>query len=67
MRCDVIFAFAVAISPYFWAAGISGEVGQFGVSPAHLQSGFSDVLKDLDVGFMAVGEADMAVSASSAM
>lgn len=46
-----------AASPYFWGAGISGDVGQFGLPPTHLQSDFRDILKDLNFGFMAVGEA----------
>jgi hypothetical protein len=46
-----------AASPYFWGAGISGDVGQFGLPAVHLESGFGDILKDLDFGFMAVGEA----------
>ncbi|MCC2609366.1 hypothetical protein ABK249_11375 [Neorhizobium sp. Rsf11] len=46
-----------AVSPYFWGAGISGDVGQFGLPAVHLESDFGDILKDLDFGFMAVGEA----------
>ncbi|MDE1991172.1 MAG: hypothetical protein KGI75_01655 [Rhizobiaceae bacterium] len=46
-----------AVSPYFWGAGVSGDVGQFGLPATHLQSDFGDILKDLDFGFMAVGEA----------
>jgi hypothetical protein len=47
----------IAASPYFWGAGISGDVGQFGLPAVHLDSDFGDILKDLDFGFMAVGEA----------
>lgn len=46
-----------AASPYFWGAGISGDVGQFGLPAVHLESDFGDILKDLDFGLMAVGEA----------
>lgn len=46
-----------AVSPYFWGAGISGQVGQFGLPAIHLESDFGDILKDLDFGFMAIGEA----------
>lgn len=46
-----------AASPYFWGAGISGDVGQFGLPAVHVESDFSDILKDLDFGFMVVGEA----------
>lgn len=44
-------------SPYFWVAGISGDFGQFGLPAIHVVSDFGDILKDLDVGFMAIGEA----------
>lgn len=44
-------------SPYFWGANISGDVRQFGLPEIHLKSDFRDVLKDLEFGFMAVGEA----------
>lgn len=47
----------VAASPYFWGADISGNVGQFGLPAVHLESDFGDVLKDLEFGFMAIGEA----------
>ncbi|MBB3979823.1 hypothetical protein GGQ64_005068 [Rhizobium azooxidifex] len=43
-------------SPYFWAAGIDGTVGQFGLPPASLKSGFGDILKHLDFAFMGVAE-----------
>lgn len=48
---------AFAATPYFWGAGILGDVEQFGLPAVHLESDFGDVLKDLDFGFMAVGEA----------
>ncbi|WP_416797358.1 hypothetical protein [Ciceribacter azotifigens] len=48
---------SLAVSPYFWAAGISGDVAQFGLPEVHLESDFGDILKDLDFGFMAIGEA----------
>lgn len=50
-------AWAFAVSPYFWAAGMSGDVGQFNLPTVHLDSSFSDILKDLDFAFMAIGEA----------
>jgi hypothetical protein len=46
-----------AASPYFWGAGMSGNVGQFGLPAVHLESDFGDILKDLDFAFMAIGEA----------
>lgn len=46
-----------AVSSYFWGAGMSGNVGQFGLPAVHLESDFGDILKDLDFAFMAIGEA----------
>ena len=46
-----------AVSPYFWGAGMSGNVGQFNLPAVHLESDFNDILKDLDFAFMAIGEA----------
>lgn len=43
-------------SPYFWAAGISGTVGQDGLPPSKLSSDFGTLLKDLDFSFMGVME-----------
>jgi hypothetical protein len=44
-------------SPYFWGAGISGDVGQFDAPPIELDSSFSEIWKDLDFSFMAIAEA----------
>lgn len=46
-----------AASSYFWGAGMSGDVGQFGLPAVHVASDFGDILKDLDFAFMAIGEA----------
>jgi hypothetical protein len=46
-----------AVAPYFWAAGISGEVGQFGLPPVDIDADFGDVFDHLDFGAMAIGEA----------
>lgn len=46
-----------AIAPYFWAAGISGDVAQFGLPAVEVDSSFSDILDHLDFGAMAIGEA----------
>jgi hypothetical protein len=46
-----------AVSSYFWAAGMAGNVGQFGLPPAHLESDFGDILSDLDFAFMGIAEA----------
>lgn len=46
-----------SVSPYFWGAGLSGDVAQFGLPEVHVESSFGDIFKDLDFAFMAVGEA----------
>ncbi|WXL26373.1 hypothetical protein WG219_02465 [Ectopseudomonas mendocina] len=46
-----------AFSPYFWGAGISGDVGQFNLPKIEMDSSFSDIWKDLDFSFMAIAEA----------
>ncbi len=46
-----------AISPYFWAAGMSGDLAQFGSPTIHVDADFSDLLKNLDFAAMAIGEA----------
>lgn len=46
-----------AASPYFWAAGLSGDTSQFGLPVIELDSSFSDILDELDFAAMAIGEA----------
>lgn len=46
-----------SVAPYFWAAGISGEVGQFGLPPVDIDASFSDIFDHLDFAAMAIGEA----------
>lgn len=46
-----------AFSPYFWAAGLSGDVAQFGLPEAHVNASFSDIFDHLDFAAMAIGEA----------
>jgi hypothetical protein len=46
-----------SIAPYFWATGISGEVGQFGLPPVDVDADFGDIFDHLDFGAMAIGEA----------
>jgi len=46
-----------AVSPYFWAPGLSGTVAQFRLPPVHVSMNFSDILKNLDFAAMAIGEA----------
>lgn len=43
-------------SPYLWAAGVDGTVGQFGLPPASLNSNFGDILDELDFAFMGMAE-----------
>lgn len=43
-------------SPYFWAAGISGTAGQFGLPPVKMNSDFGSLFKELDFSFMGVIE-----------
>jgi hypothetical protein len=46
-----------AISPYFWAAGLSGDLGIFGQPTVHVDADFSDIFDHLDFAMMAIGEA----------
>jgi hypothetical protein len=46
-----------AVSPYFWAAGMSGDTGLFGLPTVHTDMDFGDILKDLDFAAMAIAEA----------
>jgi hypothetical protein len=43
-------------APYFWAAGISGDVASFGLPEVHIDADFSDIFQNLDFGAMAIGE-----------
>ncbi|OYR11108.1 hypothetical protein [Brucella thiophenivorans] len=43
-------------SPYFWAAGISGTAGQFGLPPTKMSMDFGNLLDDLNFSFMGVME-----------
>ncbi|MHC2296657.1 hypothetical protein ACVJBD_000863 [Rhizobium mongolense] len=44
-------------APYFWAAGLSGDMAQFGLPEVHIDASFGDILENLDFAFMAAGEA----------
>lgn len=46
-----------SFAPYFWAAGLSGDVASFGLPEAHVDASFSDIFDHLDFGAMAAGEA----------
>lgn len=41
---------------YLWAAGIKGDIGQFGLPPVSVDASFSDIFDHLDFGAMFVGE-----------
>ncbi|WP_018238519.1 hypothetical protein [Ensifer sp. BR816] len=44
-------------APYFWAAGLSGDIAQFGLPAVHADASFSDIFDHLDFGAMVIGEA----------
>lgn len=46
-----------SLTPYFWAAGLSGELKQFGLPAVDVDASFSDILDHLEFGAMAMGEA----------
>lgn len=46
-----------AIAPYFWMAGMKGEIGQFGLPTVDVDASFSDIMKNFDIGAMVVAEA----------
>jgi hypothetical protein len=46
----------LTVAPYFWAAGIDGDVGIFGQDPVNIDESFGDILKDLKFGAMALTE-----------
>jgi hypothetical protein len=46
-----------AIAPYFWMAGMEGDIAEFGAPPVNVDISFSDILDSLDFSLMAVAEA----------
>ncbi|MGH7679718.1 MAG: hypothetical protein ACRENU_14710 [Gemmatimonadaceae bacterium] len=46
-----------AVTPYFWAAGIDGDVASFGLPVISVDASFSDIFDALDFGMMAAAEA----------
>ena len=46
-----------AVTPYFWAAGLSGETSQFGLPVIDIDADFSDIFDNLDFAAMVIGEA----------
>jgi len=45
------------LAVYAWGAGLEGDVGVFGFQPAHIDLSFSDILENLEVALMGMGEA----------
>ncbi|WP_442204645.1 hypothetical protein [Rhizobium sp. RAF56] len=45
------------VTPYLWAAGISGDVGVRRLPEAHINADFGDIWNNLDFGAMVTGEA----------
>ena len=45
-----------ATAPYLWAAGISGDIAQFGLPTVSVDTSFSDIFDNLDFGAMFVNE-----------
>ena len=45
------------VAPYFWMAGLSGSIGDFGAPPVDVDVKFVDILKSLDFSMMMVSEA----------
>lgn len=45
------------VAPYFWMAGMKGTIGQFGAPSVDVDASFSDIIKNFDIGGMAVAEA----------
>ncbi|WP_349361274.1 hypothetical protein [Stappia sp.] len=47
---------SVEVAPYFWGAGMSGNVASFGARPVDVDMGFSDILSDLQFSGMVATE-----------
>lgn len=47
----------ITVAPYFWAAGISGSVAQFGLPAVNTTQSFSDILDNIDFAVMGTFEA----------
>jgi opacity protein-like surface antigen len=46
-----------AFAPYLWAAGLEGDIAQFGLPAIEVDASFLDILENFDFGIMGVGEA----------
>lgn len=47
----------ISVTPYFWAAGLSGDASQFGLPVVNIDASFSDIFNHLDFAAMLIGEA----------
>ena len=36
----------ITVAPYFWMAGLDGDVGLFGQDPVEIHESFSDIIQD---------------------
>lgn len=45
------------VAPYFWAAGLSGDIAQFGLPQVHVDPSFREIFDQLDFAAMAIAEA----------
>lgn len=48
---------AYSVTPYFWAAGLSGETSQFNLPVVDIDASFGDIFDNLDFAAMLIGEA----------
>lgn len=46
-----------AVAPYLWTAGVSGDTAQFGAPSVDLDMDFGNILRDLEIAAMLIGEA----------
>ena len=46
-----------SFAPYFWAAGLSGDLEQFGLPAVDVNASFRDIFDHLEFGAMAIGVA----------
>lgn len=50
-------AWSFGFAPYLWAAGMEGDMATLPPAPpAHVDVGFDDILENLDIAFMGIGE-----------
>lgn len=47
----------ITLAPYFWAAGLNGDIAQFGLPQVNVDANFDDIWDNLDFAAMAIGEA----------